>query len=127
MNGDASAEKKNPDIGADALSGAVSKLLEHPELISMVASALGQSSHEAPKGSPPPESSPVPAKEEQTDVMASVLPILSKLSSSDGAHSSFKHAGLLCALKPYVSKSRADAIDYIIRISQISGLIGKIK
>lgn len=136
----------------DKISSTISKLLEHPELISMVASAIGVR---------PPESAAnndaVSVNEENTsdniaepsadnntvttstpsphpaisgDILTSVMPMISKLSSIGNISSgkrSWRHEALLCALKPYLSESRSQAVDYIIRISQISEIIGKLR
>ena len=128
-----------------SLSDAIAKLMENPEIISTVASALGNMT--APKASPPnepreeAEDSP-PAAEQSTAASAPELsalvsklaPIMSGLSGSGGgsAHSVRKselsadlkrREELLCALKPYVSDGRREAIDYIIRISRVSELL----
>ncbi len=115
MNQDAPA-------GMPDLSGAISKIMEHPELLSMVASVLGEQKGEnadEPKietadSSPP--SAPPP------DMLASVMPVISRLSSI-GSGGSCRHEQLLCALKPYISPSRSEAIDYIIKISKMSTLL----
>ncbi len=121
-----------PDI-----SSAIGKIMEHPELISMVASVLGKDSTEKSNSdnngdtavaedtqasvspSPPPE------------VISTLMPMLSKISALGGGDvigkKSFKHEALLCALKPYLSSSRVEAIDYIIKISKMSSLIQGLK
>ena len=128
-----------------SLSDAIAKLMENPEIISTVASALGNIT--APKASPPNESheeaeeSP-PTEEPQPSItspelsslVSKLAPIMSGLSGSGGgsAHSVRKselsadlkrREELLCALKPYVSDGRREAIDYIIRISRVSELL----
>ncbi len=121
-------------INDSAIAGAVGKLLEHPELISMVASAIGADTSKLGASPPPtaqnenaqnaePVSADVPAT---PDAVSTLMPMLSKLSSLgfDKGKSGFKHEQLLIALKPYVSKNRCDAIDYMLRLSRISGLIG---
>ena len=128
----------------NAISSAIGKIMEHPELISIVASALGNGaqSQETSTAEPTKENdstveeeasvtvgaTPAPHSE---DAVATILPMLKKLSSfgdnKSGGRSGFRHEQLLCALKPYVSSGRCQAIDYIIRISQISGLIGKLR
>lgn len=131
-------------ISNDAIAGAVGKLLEHPELISMVASALGgNTSSTAEASTPPAEVSQEQDNTEDTapvsevlggdgaDILSSVMPMLSKLSSLNADNgkggSGFKHEQLLIALKPYVSRGRCEAIDYMLRISRLSGLIGKLR
>ena len=132
MNDDVrDTESAELPISGDALSGAVSKLLEHPELISMVASALGGSGDKKATASEilPAAAQANTASEPQggAEALASVAPLLSRLSSA-GAGKEFRHAQLLRALKPYVSEGRCEAIDYMLRISQLSSLLnGKIK
>lgn len=130
-----------PDI-----STAINKLMQNPELLSMVASAIGASPPTKTNNSDNTESDI--ANENQTseassdadtdgnvpeilsrspsDVMSSVLPLLSRMSSlgfSSKSSGNVKHEQLLCALKPYLSQSRCDAIDYILKISRMSVLL----
>ena len=138
MNGDVKSNDASIP-SSDALTGAMEKLLAHPELISMVASAL--------KGQNPPASTKVPEEKndndgneditptvatvgnlEGADMLTSLMPMLSKLgsigtSSGKGA----PHSALLCALKPYVSPARREAIDYFMKFSQMSALISGLK
>lgn len=133
----------------NAISSAITKLMEHPELISMVASALGNNGDKSDTEQQSIPTEPISEdtqevsseKNEDTpvssstplsgDAVATLMPMLSKLSSFSGngksGRSAFRHEQLLCALKPYVSPGRCQAIDYILRISQISGLIGKLR
>ena len=126
-------------LSDDAISSAIGKIMEHPELISMVASALGgnagksdavsaevtEADSQSEVQTAPPSSLP------STDAVTTLLPLLKGLSlgggSKDSGKSGFRHEPLLRALKPYVSHSRGQAIDYILRISQISGLLGKLR
>ena len=116
----------------DGISAAIGKLMEHPELISMVASTLGQSSNSVPKAaqvSNTPQQSDTEVQTQPPDALASLIPMLSKMSgamSKDGIKD-VPHAQLLCALKPYVSESRQSAIDYILKISQMSSIMGALK
>jgi hypothetical protein len=106
--------------------------LAHPEVISMVASALGgakpsadgaskdASDEDARSVSAPPSPSP--------DALATLSPLLSGLSALKGGdqkHSDDPKACLLRALKPYVSPARREAIDTMIRLSALSSLLGK--
>ena len=136
----------------DKISNAISRLLEHPELISMVASTIGMpapsfaqkseiqnmssdsggvdmatstSSQETDKDT---GAATVPAI--SGEVLSSVMPMLSKLSTvkNDVAHSKGgRHEALLCALKPYLSEGRSQAVDYIIKLSQVSEILGKLR
>ena len=146
-----SADSKAPTISSDGISDAISKIMEHPELISMVASALSGNTDKS--GSDSERTAEVAAKEESAeaeisdsdsvatgaapqmnvnaDLFASMMPMISKLSSlnTSGGKSglSSKHEQLLCALKLYVSPSRCQAIDYILKFSQMSGLLRGLK
>ena len=133
MNGDTKTPEATP---IPDISSAISKIMEHPELISMVASALGTSAQN------PQNTTEVDTKEGQDNdginetpplsppisqnSISAMLPMLSKLSAlgagTDKAANT-KHEQLLCALKPYLSPSRCEAIDYILKISRMSILL----
>lgn len=136
------ADVRTSGLSSDGISDAINKIMEHPELISMVASALSGSSVEKSNK----ESEPTPAEQTEEDVgksaesgisgidpsmLASVMPMISKLStlnsSKDKSGLSSKHEQLLCALKLYVSPQRCQAIDYILKFSQMSGLLQGLK
>ena len=121
------------------LSSAIEGILAHPELISMVASTLGKA---PPSSSVAPSSregeasvSPLAAIAESapsealpTEAISALAPLLSGLGSiKKGAPPSGKHDDpricLLLALKPYLSASRCEAIDTMIRLSSISEIL----
>ncbi len=126
-------------INDEALSKAFGKILEHPELISMVAGVLGGDksdqagekdtavSAQSEQGRAPVGQESVPTGSSQgvsTDALASIMPMLGKLSSIGAGGDGFKHEPLLCALKPYLNEHRCDTVDLIIRMSKISTIIG---
>ncbi len=127
--------------GMPDLSAAISKIMEHPELISMAAAVLGNTSAEAESsedsseghdsGSTSVSSEPAASASPPSELISTLAPMLSKLSAlgSNGAtdKKSFRHEALLCALRPYLSQSRVEAIDYIIKISKMSALIQGLK
>lgn len=130
-----------------ALSDAIERLMANPELISMVASALGAPRSGAGESKPTPEpetareisesvslsSEPVSTEKMKgiTDELPVLLNTLAPLLSAKGGGDKRgaldvkddRGACLLRALKPYVSGGRREAIDYMIRISQISELL----
>lgn len=144
---------KDTDRAAPSISDAIEKIMANPEIISTVASALGNmnvSSRPArfekaedntvangeagggeaerqEDGAEPTHATP--SGFNIGELVSSLSPILSRLDpsksrSGDGHNSAEKNReALLCALKPYVSESRREAIDYIIRISQISDML----
>lgn len=140
MNGDVKLNGNGAALpSSDALSGAMEKLLAHPELISMVASAL--KSQDLPPSTD--DSSAVEtASDKEAAISASVqnaatpntveltnalLPMLSKLGNLKSSPTSSPHSALLCALKPYVNPARREAIDYFIKFSQMSALLSGLK
>ena len=66
-------------------------------------------------------------------VMATIAPMLggegkgSTKNHSSPPRSENKHTALLCALKPYLSPRRCQAIDYIIKLEKIGSLLHTIK
>lgn len=65
-------------------------------------------------------------------VMATIAPMLGgEGKSGSNSHSSPRHedkrTALLCALKPYLSPRRCQAIDYIIKLEKIGSLLHTIK
>lgn len=120
------------------LSHAIDTLLARPDLIATVASALGK----APPSIPPPAegevtASPLEAIAESApkeaappEAISALTPILSNLSGLSGIKkgapppkSNDPRVCLLLALKPYLSASRCEAIDTMIRLSTISELL----
>ena len=113
----------------EGLSAAIDKLMANPQIINMVASALGTPSAPSPsknddEKSPPKDTAVPTAAMPQLDKL---LPLIGKLSNASSEASTFKHEALLCAIKPYLSHSRCEAIDQIIRISKMSAIIGQLK
>ncbi len=122
-----------------SIADAIEKLRDNPEIISMVASALGGSSNlkpESKKESEPPrdnaevQTDGVPSPANMGQLVSSLAPLLSSMGRSSGRDSqpherdgrTSEREALLCALKPYVNENRRAAIDYVIRISQVSDM-----
>lgn len=99
------AEGAAPDLGS-----MVSRLLDNPELLSQIATAVGAGG-EAP---------PAPTAAEP----AASLPvgqIMSLLGGVGGGTDAARRTALLSALKPYCNEHRCRTIDYMIGISKIAG------
>ena len=133
-------EKDEKDLKLPAsldLSKAIEGILAHPELISMVASTLGKppQSVESPMDAAPAadaEASPLAAIAESAptpsaEAISALAPLLSGLSGLKKGGSPSKSDDpricLLLALKPYLSASRCEAIDTMIRLSTISEVL----
>ncbi len=112
------------------------KVLANPQIINMVASAVGSSSTEEEIGTPPPAKEPsadaalsraLPEgfAEKLPEIMSVLSPMLSGSKTGSGAQQlrEDRRACLLRALKPYLSKERCEAIDYMLAIGRISELL----
>ena len=118
----------NGDQLPEGISAAIDKLRANPQIINMVASALGGASAPSPpQGSVDSASEEAAVKAAAAPQIDKILPLIGKLSNAQSDKSTFKHEQLLCAIKPYLSSSRCEAIDQIIRISKMSAIIGQLK
>ena len=128
-------EKNSPPADAmPSLSDAIDRIMANPELISMVASALGKPppaaaggakeahKEEAAAPSSEPSSSNSSNPSNPSDSIAALAPILSSLKGGSAAPRDDR-SRLLCALKPYVNPTRREAIDTLLRFSQITDLL----
>ena len=113
------------------------KVLSNPEIISSVAAALskdGDKPTEEERTDEPKEkerSADTPDVEAMMqrlpDMMKVIAPMMSKgKRSAEPTSSGDKRTCLLTAIKPYLSPHRCEAVDYIIRFSEISEVIKKL-
>lgn len=124
-------------LGGD-IAGAIAKLREHPEIISAVASALSgnvnvQNAKEAKSEEVNSDASSAPPfpMEKLSEVMTTLAPMLSEVSSPvgkeiSGSREEHRYA-LLYALRPYLSSDRREMIDYVLKFGKIGDLLKKIK
>ena len=118
------------------------KVLSNPEIISTVAAALSKGGEEPEKEKENTVVKGETAENEGTsadvsammeklpEVMKLVGPMMSKGTGSGRpplTKTSDKRACLLSAIKPYMNPHRCEAIDYIIKFSELSELIKKIR
>ena len=130
------AEDRSRTEQSDQISSAIEKIMANPELIRSVAAALGVGKSDggaegnntvAERGeSPTLENAPPQAAqgmERLPEIIATIAPMLSSagVGGKGGAPiPKDKRACLLAALKPYLSRERCEAIDYMIRLGAIS-------
>lgn len=122
----------NGGRGEEGFSKAFSEILSNPEMMSAISSLAKKF-----KASDTQEITPSAAdteKEEEkkeekaeeskeTSALVERLPeILGMLSSKNSGIEKNRRSELLCALKPYLSQSRTDAIDRIIKLSELSSV-----
>ena len=115
-------------------SAMLNKVLSNPQIIATVASALSDKSSEKTEPTPIEERVSKDNSELSYDVEAMMqkLPQMMKVLSpmmSGGAKGApspqkdDKRACLLHAIKPYLNPARQEAVDYIIKFSQISEIL----
>ena len=121
-------------MGDEALSGvfengnfskAFSEILSNPEMLNTISSMAQKlkENNEPKKEEPPatekssetPDSSPASLAERFPE-------LLGMLSGQNSGAGKNRRSELLCALKPYLSQNRVDAIDQIIKLSEISSV-----
>lgn len=127
------------ESGTPQISAMIDKILANPELISMVASALSSPSSAAASTEAVQESAPsADSAQASADAEASAAPsaadklpelmtaLMPALASMKGGAPKGSHGGgdrrscLLVALKPYLSRERCEAIDYMVKLGKIS-------
>lgn len=125
---------------AEALSGMINTLKENPALLQSIAASLGMTNSDEKEEKDGKEereenkeTEDTEQKTEETSAMPTVppeimkaLPTVLSLVNGNGKPKSKSEANreaLLYALKPYLSKSRADAIEKIIRLSRIGDIL----
>lgn len=118
MNNSASNPNEN-----EKLSAALNEIFSNPQMLSAISSmAQGLKGNSAPhtQGEEKKEASP---KSISAASASDKLPeLLNMLSSGGSGAKQNRRSELLCALKPYLSQSRSDAIDKIIRFSELSAV-----
>ena len=121
-----SREMQDGALDDSRISGAISRILEHPELIGMIGSVL------ATPPSAKEEASEQPTQDNVSNVAAGggdmlrgLAPMIRELQGASKSlpHGDARRESLLIALKPYLSKERCEAIDQMLRISRISEIL----
>ena len=108
----------------EKLSSALNEIFSNPQMLSAI-SSMAQNLKNSESSAPPED--PKEKAENASAPTSSVsdkLPELLNMLSSSGSSGikQNRRSELLCALKPYLSQSRSDAIDKIIRFSELSSV-----
>jgi hypothetical protein len=120
----------SPIIGEnEKLSSTLNEILSNPQMLSAISSIAqglksGNSAQALEKKDIPSESGRENAQKNESDAsIQSKLPeLLNMLSQGNGNAKQSQRSELLFALKPYISQSRSEAIDKIIRFSELSSV-----
>ena len=135
-------QKDNTTESNDAFSSMLGGILSNPEMMSAISSMAKKLKAdqeeskdemestaliESPKAiaEEKPISPPSPSSDDLSGAVSALAPLLSGINLKDIGGDDDK-ACLLRALKPYLCKSRCDAIDHIITVSRLSHLFKKI-
>ncbi len=117
----------------EALSGMINTLRENPALLQSIATSLGiekseerekekEEENEAPQQTTEAASSEISVPPEIMKALPAILTLMNGNGKAKSKSETNREA-LLYALKPYLSKSRADAIEKIIRISRLGDIL----
>ena len=122
----------SPIIGENKkLSSTLNEILSNPQMLSAISSIAqglksGNSAQALEKKDIPSESGRENENTQKNESDASIqskLPeLLNMLSQGNGNAKQSQRSELLFALKPYLSQSRSEAIDKIIRFSELSSV-----
>ena len=156
INGRSEQDKGKENVGMPMdLSAMINKLISNPQLLTGIASALsgdggeqnGQKlTKEAAQGAAQSTEQTANNNAESVgyegididaitrklpEIMGVIAPVMSRTAGGDGKSESKKRACdnrscLLNAMKPYMNPQRCEAIDYIIKFSQISEILKNI-
>ena len=112
----------------EKLSSALNQIFSNPQMLSAI-SSMAQSLKSNNSVAPPVEASATekeksePPPSQSASAIPEKLPeLLNMLSQNSSGIKQSHRSELLCALKPYLSQSRSDAIDKIIRFSELSSI-----
>lgn len=119
--------QKNVDEN-EKLSSALNQIFSNPQMLSAI-SSMAQTLKSNNSVAPPLEANATekeksePPPSQSASAIPEKLPELLNMLSQNGSGIKQSHRSeLLCALKPYLSQSRSDAIDKIIRFSELSSV-----
>ena len=125
-----SAEELRNGADNEKLSAALGEIFSNPDMLSAIG-AMAQKLKGGEKADIPTEKSESSNKDpeekslssENVNAIADKLPdIMNMLSGKGNDPAQRRRSELLSALKPYLSQSRCDAIDRMIRISELSNV-----
>jgi hypothetical protein len=103
------------------LSAVLGKLTENPDMLKGILSSL---TGEGSAKEKPSEDSPAPPAVDP-ETAAKLAPVMSVLSGKSPPKNN-PRCDLLRALRPYLSPTRREAVDYMIRLDGLSGILGNL-
>ena len=118
-------------LASPQFSEMLGKVLANPQIISAVASAVSGGGTEKKKEEPAAEASATPSydgifPDNISDKLPEIISVLGPVLSGKGeakVRADDRRCCLLRAIKPYVSDSRQEAIEYMIKFSLLAELL----
>ena len=108
----------------EKLSSALNEIFSNPQMLSAISSmAQSLKSKESASSATQNENSSETPRVVSPTANDKLPELLNMLSSNSSNVRQSNRSELLCALKPYLSQSRSDAIDKIIRFSELSSVL----
>ena len=115
----------NDNIGNEKLSSALNEIFSNPQMLSAISSMaqnLKNNESTSAQSEQKSTSDTQKANEPSTQATDKISEILNSIASGGSGIKQNHRSELLCALKPYLSQNRSDAIDKIIRFSELSSV-----
>ena len=108
----------------EKLSSALNEIFSNPQMLSAISSMAQNLKNSESSAQPEDSKEKAENASAPTSSVSDKLPELLNMLSSSGSSGikQNRRSELLCALKPYLSQSRSDAIDKIIRFSELSSV-----
>ena len=103
------------------VSDVINLIMQNPEMLNMIKNLAASSGSQKSEDDVPETESAAMAKESPTDIQSDTVRTSASATESIDRGARRKH--LLCALKPYVSESRAQAIDSLLGFSELFEVI----
>ena len=118
-------------LSSPQFSEMLGKVLSNPEILGAVASAMSGGEVDKPREEPPTDTFEAVSEEGSfpdniTEKLPDIIGVLGPVLSGKGearVRSDDKRCCLLRAIKPYVSNSRQEAIEYMIKFSLLAELL----
>ena len=121
-----SEEAFKSSMESDGFSKAFGEILSNPEMLSTISSMAQKLKNNNAQTEDTPStqenSNPKTTDDKSVSLTEKFPEILGMLSKQNSGTEKNRRSELLCALKPYLSQGRVDAIDQIIKLSELSSV-----
>ena len=127
-------DNQNMSIG-DPLPEALGAILSNKELMEKISAIVGPAPKNGEAEASPASADAILSNPDLMTKLPEVISVLRPMMEGKGngekkgqtPHSNDKRTALLCALKPYLSPKRREAIDYITKIGKLGDVMKNLK